>query len=88
MLKAVGTPNPVVAGAAIIQIIFVTVFGVFLGGLATLGLTVGMPSGVPIIFTGTSILIAVVSLLLIGPIGGMVSIRMALKVEPLSALGM
>jgi putative ABC transport system permease protein len=47
-----------------------------------------MPSGVPIIFTGTSILVAVVSLLLIGPIGGMVSIRMALKVEPLSALGM
>ncbi len=88
MLKAVGTPNPVVAGAAIIQIIFVTVFGVFLGGLATLGLTVGMPSGVPIIFTGTSILIAIISLLLIGPIGGMVSIRMALKVEPLSALGM
>ena len=88
MLKAIGTPNPVVALSAIIQIIFVTVFGVFLGGLATFGLTVGMPSGVPIIFTGTSILIAATSLLLIGPIGGMVSIRMALKVEPLSALGM
>jgi putative ABC transport system permease protein len=47
-----------------------------------------MPPGVPILFTGTSILVAVVSLLLIGPIGGMVSIRLALKVEPLSALGM
>ncbi len=88
MLKAIGTPNPVVAGSAIIQIIFVTVFGVLLGGLATLGLTIGMPSGVPIVFTGTSILIAATSLLLIGPIGGLVSIRMALKVEPLSALGM
>lgn len=88
MLKAVGTPNPVVAAASILQIVFVTVFGVFLGGVVTLGLTLAMPAGVPIIFTGTSILIAFVSLLLIGPLGGMVSIRMALKVEPLSALGM
>jgi putative ABC transport system permease protein len=88
MLKAIGTPNPVVATASILQIIFVTVIGVLLGGVVTLGLTMAMPSGVPILFTGTSILITVVSLLLIGPIGGMVSIRMALKVEPLSALGM
>jgi len=88
MLKAIGTPNPTVASAAILQIIFVTIFGVFLGGLSTLGLTIGMPSGVPIIFTKTSFLIAVISLLLIGPIGGMVSIRLALKVEPLRALGM
>ena len=88
MLKAIGTPSPVVAAASILQIVFVTVTGVLLGGLVTLGLTIGMPSGVPILFTGTSILIAVVSLLLIGPLGGMVSIRLALKVEPLSALGM
>lgn len=88
MLKAIGTPNPIVATAAILQIIFVTVFGVILGGVVTFGLTIGMPSGVPILFTGTSILIATLSLLVIGPIGGMLSIRMALKVEPLSALGM
>ena len=88
MLKAIGTPNPIVATASILQIIFITVFGVLLGGIVTFGLTLAMPSGVPILFTGTSILIAVVSLLFIGPIGGMVSIRMALKVEPLSALGM
>jgi putative ABC transport system permease protein len=88
MLKAIGTPNPTVAAASILQIVFVTVFGVLLGGLVTIGLTAGMPPGVPILFTGTSFVIAAVSLLLIGPIGGMVSIRLALKVEPLSALGM
>jgi putative ABC transport system permease protein len=88
MLKAIGTPNPVVAAAAVMQIVFVTLFGVLLGGMVTFGLAIGLPSGVPILFTGTSILIAFVSLLLIGPIGGLVSIRMALKVEPLSALGM
>lgn len=88
MLKAIGTPNPIVAMASILQIVFVTVFGVLMGGVVTLGLTAAMPAGVPILFTGTSILITIASLLLIGPIGGMVSIRMALKVEPLSALGM
>ncbi|MBT7988788.1 MAG: ABC transporter permease, partial [Anaerolineae bacterium] len=88
MLKAIGTPNAVVAVASILQIIFVTVFGVALGGLAVFGLVLGMPSSVPILFTGTSVLIAVASLLLIGPLGGLVSIRVALKVEPLTALGM
>ena len=88
MLKAIGTPNPVVAVSAILQIIFVTVFGVFLGAVAVFGLAIGIPSSVPILFTGTSVLIAIGSLLLIGPIGGMVSIRLALKVEPLTALGM
>ena len=88
MLKAIGTPNPVVTVSAIMQIIFVTVFGVAFGGLVVFGLAIGLPSGVPILFTGTSIAIAAVSLLLIGPLGGMVSIRLALKVEPLRALGM
>jgi putative ABC transport system permease protein len=88
MLKAIGTPNPVVAIASIMQIILVTVLGVLLGGVVTFALKAGLPSGVPVLFTGTSILIAVVSLLLIGPIGGLVSVRLALKVEPLSALGM
>ena len=76
------------AVASILQIIFVTVFGVALGGLAVFGLVLGMPSSVPILFTGSSVLIAVASLLLIGPLGGLVSIRVALKVEPLTALGM
>lgn len=88
MLKAIGTPNPIVATAAILQIIFVTVFGVALGGAVVLGLALGLPSSVPVLFTGTSIGITVISLLLIGPLGGMVSIRLALKVEPLRALGM
>ncbi len=88
MLKAIGTSNPTIATTAVLQIIFVTVFGVALGGAATLGMALGLPAGIPILFTGTSVLVAAIALLLIGPIGGMVSIRLALKVEPLRALGM
>ncbi len=88
MLKAIGTSNPTVASSVILQIILVTLFGVSLGTLVSLALAVGIPSNVPIIFTGTSVLVAIVSLLLIGPLGGIVSVRLALRVEPLRALGM
>ena len=88
MLKAIGTGNRIVALAVISQIVLVTLFGVLLGAAISLGLAVGIPSNVPIIFTGSSVALAVLSLLLIGPIGGIVSLRMAIKVAPLRALGM
>jgi putative ABC transport system permease protein len=88
MLKAIGTSNPIVASAAIIQIILVTTFGVLIGTAVTFGMSLGLPSAVPVLFSGTSIAVAVIALMLIGPIGGMVSVRLALKVEPLTALGM
>ena len=88
MLKAIGTSNQTVAVAAVMQIFLVTLFGVILGSIVTWGLAVGIPAGVPILFQGTAVAIAIIALMLIGPIGGMVSVRMALKVEPLTALGM
>ena len=88
MLKAIGTSNQVVAVAAVLQIILVTIFGVLLGSVAAFGMAMGLPAEVPISFSGTSIGIAMIALVLIGPLGGMVSVRLALKVEPLTALGM
>jgi len=88
MLKAIGIGNSVVAVASMAQIIFVTILGIGLGTAATYGLTLGIPSGVPILLSGNSILIAIVSLMLIGPIGGLVSVLLAIRIEPLKALGM
>ncbi|MBN2499291.1 MAG: ABC transporter permease [Anaerolineales bacterium] len=88
MLKAVGAPNRTVATATLMQIVIVTIVGVGLGVLAVLGFALGLPEGIPIIFTGQSIIIAIVALLVIGPLGGLVSIRVALRVEPLTALGL
>jgi putative ABC transport system permease protein len=87
MLKAIGSPNRTVALGALLQIVIVTITGVLIGGLATLLLTLGMPGNVPILFTGSSVLTAITALLLIGPIGGLVSIRLALKIDPLTAIG-
>jgi putative ABC transport system permease protein len=46
----------------------------------------GFPPTIPLAFNGTRSLIAVVALLLIGPLGGMVSIFYAVRIEPLKAL--
>jgi putative ABC transport system permease protein len=88
MLKAIGTPNIVVALAALIQILVVTLLGVAIGSLATLGLASVFPPTIPIVFEPRSGAIAGASILLMGPIGGLVSIRYSLRVEPLIALGL
>lgn len=88
MLKAVGTPNISLAIAVILQIVLVTIVGVILGSTGSFLLSLALPTGIPFIFVGNNILIAIIALLLIGPVGGMVSVRLALSVEPLRALGM
>jgi putative ABC transport system permease protein len=88
VLKAIGASNRIVATAVVTQIILVTSFGVILGGLLTLGLAAGIPPVVPIQFSGNSVMLAIAALLAIGPIGGLVSVRLAISVEPLIALGL
>ena len=88
VMKAIGTSNLIVAGAVVLQIILVTTFGVILGTLATLGLAAGIPGNVPVVFDGNSVMVAILTLLSIGPIGGLVSVRLAISVEPLIALGL
>jgi putative ABC transport system permease protein len=88
VLKAIGTSNFVVAVSVISQIIVVTTFGVLFGALVTLLLSVALPAGIPIVFNGSSVLLAILALLAIGPIGGLVSVKVAIGVEPLIALGL
>lgn len=87
MLKAVGASNWTVAFTSLFQIILVTIIGVGIGTFLSLGLSLTFPPTLPIVFTGSAVVAAVISLLLIGPIGGLVSIRYALQVEPLTAIG-
>lgn len=88
MLKAIGASNTTIVTAFIFQIVVVTSVGVAAGALGTFVLSLGLPPVIPLIFTRESVASAVSSLLLIGPIGGLVSIRALLKVEPLTALGL
>ena len=88
MLKAIGASNLTVALAALAQIVLVTILGVMIGAAGTLALAAVLPAVIPIIFTPTSVVAAMVTLMIIGPVGGLVSVRVMLKVEPLNALGL
>lgn len=88
VLKAIGTANPIVAASSVIQIVLITIIGVAIGGILTFLFSLSFPPTVPIVFNGTTSAIAIVALLLIGPLGGLVSIRYAVRIEPLKALGL
>lgn len=87
-LKAIGASPRLVASAAVVQILMVTLAGVALGGLGSWLLAVVLPASIPLVFSIESVALALTSLILIGPLGGVVSIWSALRVEPLTALGL
>jgi putative ABC transport system permease protein len=88
MLKALGTPNIVVSLTTTTQIFITNSLGVIIGAFATVLLASTLPPSIPIVFVGQQVAISLVTLLLIGPLGGLVSIRYLTKVEPLTALGL
>jgi putative ABC transport system permease protein len=88
MLKAIGVSTPTIALAAIAQIVAINALGVMIGAGGSLLLSLTFPPTLPIVFTGTAVASAVTLLLIIGPIGGMVSVWLLTRVEPLTALGL
>lgn len=88
MLKAIGTSTMTIALSAIAQIIAINALGVAVGAVGSLLLGLSFPPTLPIVFTGDAVTSAVVSLLIIGPLGGLVSVWLLLRVEPLTALGL
>lgn len=86
VLKAIGASNGVVGWAAVIQILIVTVMGVFIGGALTFIFSLFFPPNIPLVFNGQASALALLALLLIGPAGGMVSVIYAVRIEPLKAL--
>jgi putative ABC transport system permease protein len=88
MLKAIGASSFTVAAAALAQIVGVAVLGVGVGAVLTYLFSLTFPPTLPIVFRGDSVAIALISLLSIGPVGGLVSVRYALRIEPLKALGL
>jgi putative ABC transport system permease protein len=88
MLKAIGASNFTVGLSAITQIVATNAIGVIIGAVGTILLVSSFPETVPITLTGQAAIAAIVALMLIGPLGGMVSIFALLRIEPLTALGL
>jgi putative ABC transport system permease protein len=88
MLKAIGASTLTIAVAFILQIVYTTILGVIMGTLGTFALSLGLPPTVPIAITPESAGVAIASLLIIGPMAGVISLVVLLRVEPLTALGL
>lgn len=88
MLKAIGASNGLIAATLLVQVMLTTLLGVAVGGLAVWAIASMLPPGVPAAFSGQKVLIAVITLLISGPLTGLISLRTLLKVEPLTALGL
>ena len=88
MLKAIGASNLTVGLAATTQIVMTNAIGVAIGAIGTLVLVANFPENVPIALSGQSAALSVLALLLIGPLGGVVSVIALLRIEPLTALGL
>jgi putative ABC transport system permease protein len=86
VLKAIGASNFVVGVSAIIQISVVTAIGVAIGGFLTFLFSLGFPPTIPLSFNGNASALAIAALLSIGPLGGLVSVFYAVRIEPLKAL--
>jgi len=86
VLKAIGASNFVVGVSAVIQIIIVTAIGVGIGTGLNYLFSLVLPAAIPLAFNGAWSLVAILLLLFIGPLGGMVSIIYAVRIEPLKAL--
>ena len=86
VLKAIGSSNGVVGAASVIQIVLVTAIGVAIGGGLTYLFSLGFPPTIPLVFNGMRSMLAILGLLLIGPMGGLVSVIYAVRIEPLKAL--
>jgi putative ABC transport system permease protein len=86
VLKAIGATNMTVGLAAVLQIILVTALGVALGGGLTFVFSLFFPPTIPLVFNGQASAFAILVLLAIGPVGGLVSVFYAVRIEPLKAL--
>jgi putative ABC transport system permease protein len=88
VLKAMGASNGLIVRSALAQMVLVTAVGVAVGALVALGLASAIPPTVPLSWPAQAIALTVLSLLVMGPLGGLISVRILLKVEPLTALGL
>ncbi len=88
MLKAIGTSSGMVIGTLLIQVMVTLLVGLSVGGVVVWLLAQALPTGIPLVFSGTKIVVAILSILIAGPLAAMVAVRTILKIEPLRALGL
>lgn len=88
VLKAMGASNRLIVSSALLQMVVVTAVGVAAGSIGAWLLSLAVPATLPLVWPLNTVVATVASLIVMGPLGGLLSVRIILRVEPLTALGL
>jgi putative ABC transport system permease protein len=87
VLKAIGAPSRTLASGLLTQAVAVALIAFVLGGLLALGLAAVIPPGVPLQFELSRAVFVLVGVVIAAAIGGLVSLRRIVRIDPASAIG-
>lgn len=88
MLEAIGASSRLVVTTLLLQVMLTILLGLLVGGAVFWLLAQVLPPGIPVVFSGGKIVLAVLAILTSGPLAALVAVRTVLKIEPLRALGL
>ena len=87
LLKAIGTPTRSLLAGLLVQAVVVSAVAFAIGFALVAALAAGIPSGVPVRFEASRAVTTLVGILATAVIGGALSLRRVVKVDPASAIG-
>ncbi|MGX7030118.1 ABC transporter permease [Vagococcus zengguangii] len=87
VMKAIGASNGFISKIVVGQVTIITLIGIILGALATYGIAVILPAGMPFALDNKMVLLYGLLLFAISLISTLFSVRQIVKVDPLIALG-
>lgn len=87
VLKAVGASSRQLVGSLLTQTLVVTAIAYLVGGIVAVGLAAVIPPDVPLVITPSRALFVAVGVFVAALIGGAISLRRIIKIDPASAIG-
>lgn len=87
LLKAIGTPTRSLLAGLLVQAVVVSAVAFAIGWLLVTALAAGIPPGVPVRFEPSRAVTTLVGILATALVGGALSLRRVVKVDPAAAIG-
>lgn len=87
VLKAVGASSRQLVGSLVTQTVAVTLVAYGIGGLVAVGLEAVLPAEIPLALTPSRAVFVAVGVFVAAVIGGAISLRRIIRIDPASAIG-
>ena len=86
VLKAIGSSSAQIFAGLVLQAVVVTAGAFVLGGLVTVGLAQLVPPGIPLVLEPSRAVFVAVGMLVTAVVGGSVTLRRVIRIDPASAI--